>query len=52
VRRIVVVSIIGIDRFTGGYAAAKVPHEQATLAGRSRRGSFALWRDDMSATRG
>jgi hypothetical protein len=52
VRRIVVVSIIGIDRFTDGYAAAKVPHEQATLAGRSRRGSFALWRDDMSATRG
>jgi uncharacterized protein YbjT (DUF2867 family) len=33
VRRIVVVSIIGIDRFTGGYAAAKVAHEQATLAG-------------------
>jgi uncharacterized protein YbjT (DUF2867 family) len=33
VRRIVVVSIIGIDRFTGGYAAAKVAHEQATLGG-------------------
>ena len=31
--RLVVVSIIGIDRFTGGYAAAKVAHEQATLAG-------------------
>ena len=33
VRRIVVVSIIGIDRFTGGYNAAKVAHEQAMLAG-------------------
>ena len=33
VRRIVVVSIIGIDRFTGGYQAAKVAHEQAMLAG-------------------
>ena len=33
VRRIVVVSIIGSDRFTGGYGAAKVAHEQATLAG-------------------
>ncbi len=33
VRRIVVVSIIGADRFTGGYGAAKVAHEQATLAG-------------------
>jgi uncharacterized protein YbjT (DUF2867 family) len=33
VRRIVVVSIIGIDRFNGGYQAAKVAHEQAMLAG-------------------
>jgi uncharacterized protein YbjT (DUF2867 family) len=33
VRRIVVVSIIGTDRFTGGYGAAKLPHEEATLAG-------------------
>jgi uncharacterized protein YbjT (DUF2867 family) len=33
VRRIVVVSIIGSDRFTGGYGAAKVAHERAMLAG-------------------
>ncbi len=33
VRRIVVVSIIGTERFAGGYGAAKVAHEQATLAG-------------------
>lgn len=33
VRRIVVVSIIGIDRFTGGYYAAKLEHERALLAG-------------------
>jgi uncharacterized protein YbjT (DUF2867 family) len=33
VRRIVVVSIVGADRFTGGYNAAKVAHEQAMLAG-------------------
>jgi len=33
VQRIVVVSIIGSDRFTGGYGAAKVAHEQATLSG-------------------
>ncbi len=33
VKRIVVVSIIGCDRFTGGYGKAKVAHEQATLAG-------------------
>ena len=33
VRRIVVVSIIGIDRFQGGYNAAKSAHEQAMLAG-------------------
>jgi uncharacterized protein YbjT (DUF2867 family) len=33
VRRIVVVSIIGIDRFSGGYLAAKVAHERAMLAG-------------------
>ena len=33
VRRLVVVSIIGIDAFTGGYNAAKVAHEQTALAG-------------------
>jgi uncharacterized protein YbjT (DUF2867 family) len=33
VKRIVVVSIIGIDRFSGGYNAAKVVHEQTLLAG-------------------
>ena len=33
VRRIVVVSIIGADRFTAGYNVAKVAHEQATLSG-------------------
>jgi uncharacterized protein YbjT (DUF2867 family) len=33
VGRIVVVSIIGIDRATGGYSAAKVAHERAMLAG-------------------
>src|SRR5215218_7045222 len=33
VRRLVVVSIIGIDEFDGGYNAAKVAHEQVALAG-------------------
>ncbi len=33
VRHIVVVSIIGIDRFTSGYMAAKQAHERAMLAG-------------------
>ena len=33
VRRIVMVSIIGTDRFTGGYGAAKIAHERAMLAG-------------------
>jgi uncharacterized protein YbjT (DUF2867 family) len=33
VRRIVVVSIIGIEQFTGGYSAAKVAHEKAILSG-------------------
>lgn len=33
VRRIVVVSIIGADRFTAGYGAATVAHEKAMLAG-------------------
>jgi uncharacterized protein YbjT (DUF2867 family) len=33
VRRIVAVSIIGADRFTSGYGAAKVAHERAILAG-------------------
>jgi uncharacterized protein YbjT (DUF2867 family) len=32
-RRLVVVSIIGTDRFGGGYGKAKLAHEQATLAG-------------------
>jgi uncharacterized protein YbjT (DUF2867 family) len=33
VRRMVVVSIIGCDRFAGGYMAAKVAHERAMLSG-------------------
>src|SRR5918997_5822447 len=33
VQQIVVVSIIGADRFTKGYIASKVPHEQAMRAG-------------------
>jgi uncharacterized protein YbjT (DUF2867 family) len=33
VRRMVVVSIIGIDRFSHGYNAAKAAHEHAMLAG-------------------
>jgi uncharacterized protein YbjT (DUF2867 family) len=33
VGRIVVVSIIGTDRFAGGYGAAKLAHERATLDG-------------------
>jgi uncharacterized protein YbjT (DUF2867 family) len=33
VRRLVVVSIIGTDKATAGYGAAKVAHEQAALAG-------------------
>jgi hypothetical protein len=33
VRRMIVVSIIGIDRFTSGYMAAKVAHEKAALSG-------------------
>jgi uncharacterized protein YbjT (DUF2867 family) len=33
VQRIVVVSIIGADRFTKGYIASKVPHERAIQAG-------------------
>jgi uncharacterized protein YbjT (DUF2867 family) len=33
VQRIVVVSIIGTDRFIAGYGVAKVAHEQAMLAG-------------------
>jgi uncharacterized protein YbjT (DUF2867 family) len=33
VRRIVVVSIIGVDRFTAGYSAAKLAHERTMLAG-------------------
>jgi uncharacterized protein YbjT (DUF2867 family) len=32
-QRLVVVSIIGADRFSGGYGAAKVAHEQTALAG-------------------
>ncbi len=34
VARIVLVSIIGIDRFTAGFLAAKRAHEEAVLAGR------------------
>jgi len=33
VKRMIVVSIIGTDRFSGGYGAAKIAHEQAMLAG-------------------
>jgi uncharacterized protein YbjT (DUF2867 family) len=33
VKRIVVVSIVGTDRFSGGFLAAKYAHEQAMLAG-------------------
>ena len=33
VARMVVVSIIGIDRFSSGYNAAKAAHEQAMIAG-------------------
>jgi hypothetical protein len=33
VKRIIVVSIIGCDRFTAGYMAAKVAHERAMLSG-------------------
>jgi uncharacterized protein YbjT (DUF2867 family) len=33
VGRIVVVSIIGIDHYTGGYGAAKIAHEQAMRVG-------------------
>lgn len=33
VRRMVVVSIIGIERFAEGYNAAKLAHEEASLAG-------------------
>ena len=33
VKRLVVVSIIGSDRFDGGYGAAKVAHEQAARSG-------------------
>jgi len=33
VRRMVVVSIIGTDRFTAGYGAAKIAHEKAMLLG-------------------
>src|SRR5881397_1416281 len=33
VQRMVVVSIIGVDRFTAGYMAAKMAHEKAMLSG-------------------
>jgi uncharacterized protein YbjT (DUF2867 family) len=33
VRRMVAVSIIGCERFTGGYGAAKIAHERAVLSG-------------------
>jgi uncharacterized protein YbjT (DUF2867 family) len=33
VRRMIVVSIIGLDRFTAGYMAAKKAHEKAMLSG-------------------
>jgi uncharacterized protein YbjT (DUF2867 family) len=33
VKRIVVASIVGVDHFSGGYGAAKLAHERASLAG-------------------
>ena len=59
VERIVVVSIIGSDRFAGGYGAAKVAHEQA-LARRARsrraccarRSSTSSSRSSWSGARG
>jgi uncharacterized protein YbjT (DUF2867 family) len=33
VERLVVVSIIGVDAFSGGYSAAKLAHERAALSG-------------------
>ncbi len=33
VARMLVVSIVGTDRYSGGYGAAKIAHEQAALAG-------------------
>jgi uncharacterized protein YbjT (DUF2867 family) len=33
VRQMLVVSIVGTDRYAGGYGAAKIAHEQAALAG-------------------
>jgi uncharacterized protein YbjT (DUF2867 family) len=33
VQRIVVASIVGVDSFSGGYGAAKLEHEKASLAG-------------------
>jgi uncharacterized protein YbjT (DUF2867 family) len=33
VRRMIVMAIIGTDRFTAGYGAAKIAHERAALAG-------------------
>jgi uncharacterized protein YbjT (DUF2867 family) len=33
VQRIVAVSIVGADKFSGGYGTAKIAHERATLAG-------------------
>ncbi|MGH9137694.1 MAG: SDR family oxidoreductase, partial [Acidimicrobiales bacterium] len=33
VKRMIVVSIIGTDKFTAGYGAAKIAHEQAMLSG-------------------
>ena len=50
VKRIVMVSIIGIDRFKAGYMAAKVVHEKTMLSGSSRRGSCAR-RSSTSSSR-
>jgi hypothetical protein len=36
VQQMIVASIIGTDRFTADYGAAKIAHEQAMLAGASR----------------
>jgi hypothetical protein len=32
-QRMIVVSVIGIDKFSGGYATAKIAHENAMLSG-------------------
>jgi len=58
VRRLVIVSIIGIDEFAGGYNAAKVAHERPPWRGRFRRASCARpsstssWKSSCGGARG